>query len=185
MGVAHGAGRRRWSRVVVLGMVTAAATLAGAVPGRAASNYTMVIVPNQVVPGELFTVRNADGSECPPGAEVWGSLDLPVSGWMTTADANGDWSKQLYIYENIGHDVYGNPIPTPPGEYHVFATCAVVGPEASATTSIVYDEAVVTLLPPPAPGWGLDFDEAAARAAIAAASSRIDAAIRTYGRPNE
>ena len=84
---------------------------------------TMVANPTTVEPGEIITVTNADGSECPLD-EVTGQFTARPGQWVAQLDTDtGDWSVELEVPPNGPPDAMGNPTPFPPGTYDIFAWC--------------------------------------------------------------
>jgi hypothetical protein len=139
----------------------AAATVMAAVLGTGVATSsggavggTMTLTPDSGPPGTEFVVN---GTGC-FGDVVNGSIGgIPVSGWSAEPAVDGTWSKQLHIPESISSDPMGNPIPTEPGEYPVFAACeleevTLEGAAAPAQTpEFQYEEAIFTVTAAPEP----------------------------------
>jgi hypothetical protein len=119
-----------WTRRVAALCVVMAVVAPGAAAAGGDIEYggSLVVVPDEVAPGELTTVSNAPGSEC-PGALVVGNITVRPGAWSVAPDASGNWSIDLEIPPNGQPDAMGNPTPFPPGEYEVFAHCYIVCPE--------------------------------------------------------
>jgi hypothetical protein len=118
-------------QLIAIGIM--ATLVLGAAPsalGGVPAGGVMTLDPSSGVPGTVFTVTGV--TPC-FGDVVTGSVaGLPVSGWEATPAVDGSWSKELNIPESIGADAMGNPIPTPPGAYTVFAECRLDGPAPGA-----------------------------------------------------
>ena len=127
------------SRIVVaalVAMLTAGASVGvgAGVAGGGEISYggTMVANPTTVEPGQIITVTNAEGSECPLD-EVTGQFTARPGQWVADLDTDtGDWSVELEVPPNGPPGPTGQPTPFPPGEYDIFAWCESEAAAAAA-----------------------------------------------------
>src|SRR5688500_15052870 len=100
----------------LVALVGGGASIAGA----GSTGPTLDLTPSSGEPGTTFTVT----SDAPCFAdEVQGGVEGLGLSFTATPDDQGAWSETLTVPEQIpGPD---GPVTTPPGEYDVFASCAL------------------------------------------------------------